>query len=120
MARFSRAQRLLRPEEYRRVFEQGAKTGDEAILILGVCNDLAYPRLGLAIAKKHLKQAVQRNRVKRLIRESFRGHLDALAGLDLVVLSRNGITTKTNREIFTALERHWTKIQNRCSSSSSS
>jgi ribonuclease P protein component len=47
-------------------------------------------RLGLVVAKKHLKRAVDRNRFKRLVRESFRSHQEQLAGLDVVVLARNG------------------------------
>ena len=86
MARFGRALRLLRPKEFKRVFDNGAKSGDEALLILGIRNDLPLPRLGLAIAKKHLKKAVDRNRIKRLVRESFRSHQEELTGLDLVEL----------------------------------
>lgn len=47
-------------------------------------------RLGLVVAKKHLKRAIDRNRFKRLVRESFRSHQLQLAGLDVVVLARNG------------------------------
>ena len=43
------------------------------------------PRLGLVIAKRHLPLAVQRNRVKRLVREGFRASQTQLPPLDIVV-----------------------------------
>jgi ribonuclease P protein component len=44
-------------------------------------------RLGLAIAKKHHKLAVKRNRLKRIAREFFRTNL--INGFDIIVLSRS-------------------------------
>jgi len=43
------------------------------------------PRLGILISRKHASAAVERNRVKRCIREAFRLEQDLLAGLDLLV-----------------------------------
>ena len=64
-------------------------------------------RLGLAVAKKRLKRAVDRNRIKRLIRESFRQQRDRLKGLDIVVLVKPGIEKADNRTLLDALRRHW-------------
>lgn len=49
----------------------------------------ANPKLGLAIAKKRAKRAVDRNRLKRVARESFRHHSHQLDGLELVVMNRD-------------------------------
>jgi len=48
---------------------------------------LAYagPRLGLVIAKRFLPLAVQRNRVKRLVREGFRCSRSELPAIDIIV-----------------------------------
>ena len=67
-------------------------------------------RLGLAVAKKHLKRAVDRNRIKRLVRESFRQQRDLLEGLDIVVLVKPGIETADNRTLLDALDRHWQRL----------
>lgn len=72
------------------------------------------PRLGLAIAKRQIRKASARNRIKRLIRESFRHHLPGLAGLDLVVMARTGAQTKENAAIFRELEELWRKLSKRC------
>ena len=43
------------------------------------------PRLGLVVGKKQLKRAVDRNRVKRIVREQFRLHRAGLPACDLIV-----------------------------------
>jgi ribonuclease P protein component len=56
-------------------------------------------RLGLAIAKKRVKLAVQRNRIKRIIRESFRLNQHVLPAIDMVVMVKSGIDQLDNKEI---------------------
>jgi ribonuclease P protein component len=68
------------------------------------------PRLGLAIAKKHLKLASQRNQLKRVVRESFRLNQSRFAGIDIVVVSRPDVVTRNSAEINAALERHWVTV----------
>ncbi len=77
-------------------------------------NALDYPRLGLAISRKHAPAAVARSRIKRLIRESFRQHQEALAGLDVVVLARPGVHGKSNAQLRRSLEQHWKVLAKRC------
>ena len=67
-------------------------------------------RLGLAIAKKHVKLAVDRNRIKRVIRESFRHHKQQIRGLDLVVLAKAETVPLTNKQLFSSLESHWKRL----------
>lgn len=56
-------------------------------------------RLGIVIAKKNIKTAVQRNRLKRLLRESFRIKSPDFGTIDLVVLVRKGLDALENKEI---------------------
>ncbi len=53
-------------------------------------------RLGLAVAKKVSLKAHERNRLKRLIRESFRQNQAILKGLDLVVVPRRDAVDGSN------------------------
>jgi len=71
----------------------------------------------LAISRKHFKRAVDRNRIKRVVRESFRTHRAALGGADIVVLSRGGVELSTKRELAASLEKHWENVHRRCSDS---
>ncbi len=68
-------------------------------------------RLGLAISRKHCRGAVQRNRLKRIVRESFRVHRNQLEGLDLVVLNQPGAARAGNKALFDSLHRHWQKCR---------
>jgi ribonuclease P protein component len=108
---FSSEVRLLTADDFTQVFQNGCcKAGDNAFLLLARHNQLEQPRLGLVIAKKQLKRAVDRNRVKRIARESFRHQLQALAGVDVVVLCRSGAFGLDKAEIRHHMNRLFDKI----------
>ena len=67
-------------------------------------------RIGLIIARRHVRRAVDRNRLKRLIRESFRHRREILAGLDIVILARPGAGQVDNEQVFNHLDRLWQKL----------
>ena len=81
---FSRELRLLTPTQFKNVFEQPFRASTPEITILARKNNLEHPRLGLTVAKKHLKRAHDRNRIKRLVRESFRLSQHNLPSCDFV------------------------------------
>ncbi len=110
MARFRRAMRMNSPRDFSRVFRLGQRTGGGGLTVLTVENAVGYPRLGLAVAKKHLKLASQRNRLKRMIRESFRCNQSEFNGIDIVVLSRADVARREMAQVKSALERHWSTI----------
>ena len=68
-------------------------------------------RLGLAISKKNCRLAVQRNRLKRVVRESFRSHKEMLGGLDFVVMCQTAASRARNKELFDSLSEHWQRSQ---------
>jgi ribonuclease P protein component len=110
-ARYPRTYRLLATADYQRVFRNTeVKTSDRFLTVLAVSNALQHPRLGSAVSIRSAGNAVQRNRVKRLIRESFRLYQDILGGHDLVVLVRPGIASRSKQQIHSALETHWRTI----------
>lgn len=74
-------------------------------------------RLGLAISRKCARHATARNRIKRLVRESFRQVREALPAVDIVVMCRPAATGLTGAEINAALERHWQRIVQLCANS---
>ena len=63
------------------------------------------------MAKKNVRLAVERNRIKRLIRESFRLQQHHLKGIDAIVLARRGLDQKSNQEIFEAVNKQWLTIR---------
>ena len=116
--RFARQQRLLKPSEFKHVFARPQRQSDHIMTLLARENKLNHARLGLAISKKQLRRAVDRNRIKRLIRESFRSHQDQLVGLDIVVMVRSGIAALSNSSIFETLDKHWQRLAEKCEKSS--
>jgi ribonuclease P protein component len=117
---FPRSKRILKPDEYRRVFNENVRSADKLFLVLARSNGLQHARLGLAVSKKQCRMAVDRNRMKRLIRESFRDNHELLVGMDLVVLSRSCKRSLDNRAFFISLSRHWQNLAIQCDQSSSS
>jgi ribonuclease P protein component len=109
-AGFARRDRLVAPEEYSWVFQKPFKSADDCFTVLSRSRGSGSARLGLAISKKNVKRAVDRNRIKRVIRESFRHNRLALDGLDVVVLGRRGMENRTNLVLFDSLSRHWKTI----------
>lgn len=104
--------RLLSADKFQRVFAQADyRASHRYCLILARANALSRPRLGLVIAKKHVRLAVQRNRIKRLIRESFRQRQHQLPPIDAIVLARNSLDQLDNRRITTILEQLWQKLE---------
>ena len=84
----SRTEKLCDKQAFDTAFARGKryKTQDGIFLIRK--NDLEHARAGMIVGKKKVKLAVKRNYIKRLFREWFRLHKQALAGLDLVFIVR--------------------------------
>jgi len=108
---FTRQHRLVKAQDYQLVFEQPGKSTDSYFTVLARNNERNFARLGLAIAKKRVKRAVERNRIKRLIRESFRHHHSSLPGLDYVVLTKNGVEQVNNHTLLSSLAKHWLNLK---------
>lgn len=104
---FPRELRLLTPAHFEFVFQQPQRAGTPQITILGRMNKLGYPRVGLTVAKKQIKRAHERNRIKRLTRESFRLSQHVLPAMDFVVIAKKGVQNLDNRALTTILEKLW-------------
>lgn len=86
---FSRQHRLRKKADFNFVFERPRKITGQRLILLFRPNLLGYFRIGMMLSKAKMKQAVARNRVKRLIRETFRQHRQVLAGFDIVIMLRS-------------------------------
>jgi ribonuclease P protein component len=87
--RRGRRQRLSRSAEFERVYRQGKSVGNRHLVLYTFPNATAdRARLGLSVSRK-VGGAVERNRVKRLLREAFQRFEDELeGGQDVVVVAR--------------------------------
>lgn len=116
--RLPRENRLLDEKAYSRVFGNAGRSRDALFTVLyrsREANSAALAsmpaRLGLAVSKKNCRLAVGRNRIKRIVRESFRAHQQELHGVDLVVLNKPKTHDAANSALFASLKKHWQKCQ---------
>jgi ribonuclease P protein component len=109
---FTKEDRLLEASSYSNVFDQvDVKASHKNLLLLASNNNLEHDRLGLIIAKKYVRLAVQRNRIKRIVREFFRNHPSGSASLDIVVLARKGVDQLDNASLSSILRQQWQKLE---------
>ena len=113
---FPKSSRLLQSAEYTRVFNDAIiRASHSNLLILARPNLLTHPRLGLVISKKNVRSAVNRNRIKRAIRESFRIKQHNLPPIDAIVLARRGADTLENDTLNNVLNTLWQKLVTKAS-----
>ncbi len=108
--------RLLKASEYKEVFDRNRfKVAHPKLLLLALPNNSGHSRLGLVIGKKNIPTAVGRNRVKRVVRETFR-QFDFPVALDIVFLARKGADQLTAQEMNLLLHQSWCRLRQRCES----
>ncbi len=108
---FPKALRLLKPAQFRWVFDDATKFANRHWTFLVRSNGLPIPRMGLAIARKQVGKAHSRNRIKRIAREAFRRHKRRLVGYDIVVLARKGAAEVDNATLTRSFEHLIRKIE---------
>ena len=118
---FDKSLRLLTASQYQAVFAQvDTKVACPQFLLLARFNQLDHPRIGLVIAKKHLKQATARNQVKRIIRESFRRIRYTIPAMDIIVMARPDTAGSDKQQLSKVLAKQWQRLSKRAAASSSS
>ncbi|ROR34355.1 ribonuclease P protein component [Inmirania thermothiophila] len=112
--RLPRAARLRSRGEFERVFAAARRRASaRSFTVLALPNGTAQARIGLAVSRRAARRAVMRNRIRRIVRESFRLHRHRLGGLDCVVIARPGAAERSNRELFGELEQLWQRLCDR-------
>lgn len=109
--------RLRRKREFDATYARGRRMSDGLFSVTASSNDTGAPRLGTAVAVRTAGSAVARNRIRRIIRESFRLHQRELPALDLVVSARAAAASASGRTLHASLAALWKKIGERCATS---
>lgn len=106
---FTKARRLLKKAEFDHVFNQAKKITVSDFTLLYRQNQLGHSRLGLIVPKKIIAKAHERNRIKRLARETFRLQKD-LPAFDVIVLVRKSTKLQNKASMGSQLEEAWLKL----------
>lgn len=109
---FSPEVRIRCAADFKGVFDGALfKVHQPHFLFLAKCTEQPKSRLGIVVAKKKVRRAHERNRIKRIARESFRLHQQDLDLLDIVVMPKVGIDAVPNNELHQQLDVAWQKLQ---------
>jgi ribonuclease P protein component len=110
---FTSTYKLRKAIEFKRVFKNPVVSSDQFFKILARLNQEENSRLGMAVSRQVDKRAVGRNRIKRVVRESFRHRYSReKICLDIVVLPRRETATICNKRLFRSLQGHWSRLEN--------
>jgi ribonuclease P protein component len=94
--KYPRSARIRSPKMFDAIFQKRIKAGDQHIILYAARSDQELSRMGISVGRRY-GNAVQRNRIKRRIREAFRQIRHELpAGFDFVVVPRSGVECSVN------------------------
>ncbi|RZQ55848.1 ribonuclease P protein component [Pseudidiomarina tainanensis] len=112
---YGRELRLLTPAHFQKVFDNPpVKAVTAELTMLATPNNLGCPRIGVTLSKKRAKRAVDRNRIKRKIRESFRLKQHKIPAFDIIVIGKNGVVDLSQEELQQRLDYLWRTLSKRC------
>lgn len=110
-ASLPRQARLCRSADFAALKGSRRRVGDAFFQLRYAPNATGSARLGLAISKQVSKRAVERNRIKRLVRESFRRARHGLPAVDLVVMARAQAAGRDGSYLLAQMNELWEKLQ---------
>ena len=107
----SKTQRLRTPAEFQRVYSSKQWGGSKHFTFNVLANDLGQSNtLGVTVSKKVSKRAVDRNHLKRVMREFYRHKKVDLNGCSLVLTAKPSSKLATSEERLQSLEELWSKV----------
>ncbi|MBE1162108.1 ribonuclease P protein component [Dyella acidiphila] len=105
-----REARIRRAGDFAVMRQASGRLGGRCFSVRYRQNELGHARLGLAVSKRVSKRAVERNRIKRLLRESFRRSRLKLPPLDLVVMAREQAAGVPGPALLAEIDALWRKL----------
>ncbi len=105
-----REARIRRPADFAALRTSSGRLGGRCFHLRYAPNALGHARLGLAISKRVSKRAVERNRIKRLVRESFRQLRQQLPAVDVMVMARDHAAGVAGPLLLTQMDELWKKL----------
>ena len=92
--------RLTKEKDFEHTFKKGRGFFVQELGIKCVKNNLTHPRVGIVVSNKISKKAVERNKIKRRLRQAIQECLPSVKNpIDILIITRPFITTLDYREI---------------------
>ncbi|MGH8258176.1 MAG: ribonuclease P protein component [Steroidobacteraceae bacterium] len=113
---FPPGRRLRRKVDFDAAYATGRRFGDAFFGVVARANGGDGPRLGLAVATRIAGSSVARNRIRRVIRETFRVRQHRLPAVDVVVSARARAHGAGNAELRASLDTLWSRLIDSCAS----
>jgi len=102
---------LRRKADFDRLYKKGESAGDRYVVVFAIPNGLEESRLAF-LASKKVGKSVERNRARRLMKESYRLFSEDIPkGLDVVFIARNTINERKQDEVGRSMQSAWKKIE---------
>ncbi len=109
--RLGKELKLRAPSSFQKVYKNAQRFRFKGLNLLVCKNELPYSRIGIVISKKQIPKAVDRNRIRRVVREYFRVNQHELAiCFDFIFVVYSELEGVSNLEITKCLEVLWTKL----------
>ena len=115
--RFGAELRLRSKLQFDAIYAGGRRIDDKFFALRVKPNGLTHPRLGLAVAVKTAGNAVARNRLRRVIKESFRLEQYALPAVDIVVAAKFPSREAPAPTLRASLATLWQRVATTCATS---
>ena len=109
--------RLRSKPQFEAIYAGGRRIDDRFFGLRVKPNGLGFPRIGLAVAVKTAGNAVLRNRLRRLVRESFRLARYDLPAVDIVVAAKFPAAEAPATTLRASLATLWQRVASTCASS---
>lgn len=105
------AARLRRAADFAALRTASGRTRSRLFALRWGSSPAGVTRLGLAVSRKVSKRAVIRNRIKRIIRESFRAHREALPAVDIIVIAQPPAAGTAAHALRQDLDQAWSRVR---------
>jgi ribonuclease P protein component len=115
--RFGAELRLRSKLQFDAIYAGGRRIDDRFFGLRVKPNGLSHARVGLAVAVKTAGNAVARNRLRRLVRESFRLAQHGLPAVDIVVAAKFPATEAPATTLRASLATLWQRVASTCATS---
>ena len=108
--RFPHAARIVKPADFVRLRKGGRRVGVQHFNAQAMPRDTEGARLGLAVSRRVSPDAVRRNRIKRIARESFRRIRAKLPAIDILLIARESADAHDNAALRADLDALWRRL----------